>query len=66
MNDKVSILLFREWLIHFWEVKIKITWINQHFKQLNRLAQNFEQGVKKNDQHVYASKFQSDALRKEM
>lgn len=66
MNALLCILLFRESPIHFWEDKIMIIRINEHFKQLNRMAQNFEEELVKNDQHVYAPKFQSNALRKEM
>jgi hypothetical protein len=66
MNDKDKLLLFREMHIHFWEDKIMITGINQHFEQLSWVAQNFEGSVVKIDQYVYAPKFPSNALRKEM
>ena len=37
-NVKVRILLFRESEIQFWEDRIMIMRINQHFQQLNRVA----------------------------
>ena len=57
MNEQIDVLLFRECVIHFWEDKIRITRINEQFEQLSRMAQNFEHGVVKDDQHVYAPEF---------
>jgi len=38
MNAGVLVLLFRESTIQFWEDKIMITRINEHFERLSRVA----------------------------